>query len=72
METGKPGRKSGLHGFVLPGRNTPEPIFVYLGIPVQEGVSHPDLPTGYRPDGLEKPVWFDPAVAGLYRSLDVD
>lgn len=42
------------------------------GVPVREAVSHPDLPAGYWPEGLEKPGWFDPAVAGLYRSLDVD
>jgi glyoxylase-like metal-dependent hydrolase (beta-lactamase superfamily II) len=42
------------------------------GVPVGEAVSHPDLPEGYWLEGLEKPVWFDPAVAGLYRSLDVD
>jgi glyoxylase-like metal-dependent hydrolase (beta-lactamase superfamily II) len=42
------------------------------GVPVREAVSHPDLPAGYWPEGMEKPVWFDPAVAGLYRSLEVD
>jgi glyoxylase-like metal-dependent hydrolase (beta-lactamase superfamily II) len=42
------------------------------GVPVQEAVSHPNLPQGYWPDGLDKPGWFDPAVAALYRSLEVD
>lgn len=42
------------------------------GVPIQEAVSHPGLPKGYWPGGLEKPGWFDPAVAGLYRSLEVD
>jgi glyoxylase-like metal-dependent hydrolase (beta-lactamase superfamily II) len=41
------------------------------GVPMREAVSHPDLPAGYWPEGLEKPGWFDPAVAGLYRSLEV-
>jgi len=42
------------------------------GVPVREAVCHPDLPAGYWPEGLEKPGWFAPAVAGLYRSLEVD
>jgi len=42
------------------------------GVPVQEAVSHPSLPEGYWPEGSEKPGWFDPAVAGVYRSLQVD
>lgn len=42
------------------------------GIPVREAVASPDLPAGYWPDGLEKPGWFDPAVAGLYRTLPVE
>jgi glyoxylase-like metal-dependent hydrolase (beta-lactamase superfamily II) len=42
------------------------------GVPIREAVFHPELPAGYWPEGLEKPGWFDPAVAGLYRSLDVD
>jgi len=42
------------------------------GIPVQEAVAHPDLPAGYWPPGLEKPGWFDPAVAALYGSLTAD
>lgn len=42
------------------------------GVPIREAVSHPDLPAGYWPEGLEKPVWFDPAVAGLFRSIQVD
>lgn len=42
------------------------------GVPIREAVSHPSLPSGYWPEGLEKPGWFDPAVAGVYRSLQVD
>lgn len=42
------------------------------GIPVQEAVVHADLPKGYWPEDVEKPGWFDPAVAGLYRALEVD
>jgi hypothetical protein len=42
------------------------------GVPVREAVSHPDLPAGYWPEDLEKPGWFDPAVAGLYRALEAD
>jgi glyoxylase-like metal-dependent hydrolase (beta-lactamase superfamily II) len=42
------------------------------GVPIREAVSHPSLPAGYWPEGLAKPGWFDPAVAGLYRSLPVD
>lgn len=41
-------------------------------VPVQEAVSHPDLPEGYWPEDLEKPGWFEPAVAGLYRSLGTE
>jgi glyoxylase-like metal-dependent hydrolase (beta-lactamase superfamily II) len=42
------------------------------GVPLQEAVNHPDLPAGYWPNELEKPGWFDPAVAQLYRSLEID
>jgi hypothetical protein len=42
------------------------------GASVREAVVHPDLPEGYWPKDLEKPAWFDPSVAGLYRSLEVN
>jgi len=41
-------------------------------VPIREAVVHSDLPRGDWPEGLDKPGWFDPAVAGLYRSLEVD
>jgi glyoxylase-like metal-dependent hydrolase (beta-lactamase superfamily II) len=41
-------------------------------VPIREAVSHPDLPKGYWPADLEKPGWFEPAVAGLYRSIEVN
>lgn len=42
------------------------------GVPVREAVAHPDLPAGYWPEGLEKPGWFDPSVAGLYSAITVE
>lgn len=42
------------------------------GVPIREAVVHPSLPKGYWPESLEKPGWFDPSVAGLYRSLEIN
>ena len=42
------------------------------GVPVREAVSHSELPVGYWSEDLDKPGWFDPAIANLYQSLDTD
>lgn len=38
-------------------------------MPVEEVVRHSSLPKGYWPDGLEKPSWYDYAIAVVYRGL---
>ncbi|MCK5148835.1 MBL fold metallo-hydrolase, partial [bacterium] len=37
---------------------------------IKQVIAHASLPKGYWPDELEKPLWYDPAVAQLYRSME--
>jgi len=40
-----------------------------MGLPVKEVVRHTSLPKGYWPDGLDRPGWYDYAIARLYQEL---
>lgn len=39
------------------------------GVPVEEAVLHPDLPSGYWGDAATEPRWYRPAIARLYQSI---